>query len=286
MNRIFTLITGVLLLPAALLAEEPRTKVADDELKVLCYNIRSDIDGKFSDGDNSWCYRQEASYAMFKEIAPDVCGMQEARPHQLYDMEAAFPKYRRIGVGRDDGRNKGEHAAIMFNRQTIKLLDWGTYWLSETPDIPSKGWDASYPRTATWAKMRHIPSGKEFFIVNTHLDHRGQQAQRNGLALVRERIAAMNPENLPLILMGDFNMLPDNPCLLELDKEMDSARNVAEDSDTKNSYNGWGNGRDKILDYIYYTVFSSCPQFRVIDKTYKNIPYISDHYPIYTILKF
>ena len=223
MNRILTLITGVLLLPAPLLAEEPRTKVADDELKVLCYNIRSDIDGKFSDGDNSWCYRQEASYAMFKEIAPDVCGMQEARPHQLYDMEAAFPKYRRIGVGRDDGRNKGEHAAIMFNRQTIKLLDWGTYWLSETPDIPSKGWDASYPRTATWAKMRHIPSGKEFFIANTHLDHRGQQAQRNGLALVRERIAAMNPENLPLILMGDFNMLPDNPCPVRADKDYQEA---------------------------------------------------------------
>lgn len=255
------------------------------EMTIVCYNIRSDIDGKFTDGDNSWCYRMDASFDMVNDIRPDVMGMQEARPHQLYDMEANLPRYRRIGVGRDDGRAKGEHAAIMFNKQTVRLLDWGTYWLSETPDIPSMGWDASYPRTATWAKMRHIASGKEFFFVNTHLDHRGKEAQKNGLALVRERIAAMNPDNLPLILMGDFNVNPDDSCILELDKEMTCARCSATDSDTKGSFNGWGTS-SRVIDYIYYSGFSACPIFKVIDKQYGKVPYISDHYPVYTILKF
>ena len=282
MKKIFFAVSVLVCLAAC---EAEAKEPAKAEMTIVCYNIRSDIDGKFTDGDNSWCYRMDASFAMVKDIRPDVMGLQEARPHQLYDMEAELPKYRRIGVGRDDGRAKGEHAAIMFNKQTIKLLDWGTYWLSETPDIPSKGWDASYPRTATWAKMKHVPSGKEFFFVNTHLDHRGKLARKNGLALVRERIASMNPDNLPLILMGDFNMLPDDPCLLDLDTQMSSARNVAVDSDTKTSYNGWGSG-SRILDYIYYTGFSECPIFKVIDKTYEKVPYISDHYPIYTVLRF
>lgn len=280
----FLMIVSLLPVAIALSAREPEGK-NPDQLRVVCYNIRSDIDGKFTDGDNSWCYRMDASFEMIKDMKPDVFGMQEARPHQLYDMEENLPKYRRIGVGRDDGRQKGEHAAIMFNKQTIKVMEWGTYWLSETPDIPSKGWDASYPRTATWAKMRHLPSGKEFFIVNTHLDHRGKLAQMNGLALIRERVAKMNPDGIPMILMGDFNVFSDNPCIVELDKEMTSARTSAIDSDTKGSYNGWGTA-ERVIDYIYYSGFSQCPVFKVIDKTYAKVPYISDHYPLFTILQF
>ena len=260
--------------------------VSKNELCIVSFNVRSDIDGKLSDGDNSWCYRQDASEAMIKEIKPDVCGMQEVRPHQLYDMEAAHPNYRFIGVGRDDGVNKGERMTIMFNVKTIKILDWGTYWLSETPDIPSKGWDAAYPRTATWAKFRHTPSGKEFFFVNTHLDHRGALAKKNGLQLIWDRIAAMNPEGLPLILTGDFNVTPSNEALRILEGKMQSARVVAEDSDDKGSFNGFSEGSRKIIDYIYFSGFSRCKDFKVIDKTYKKVPYISDHYPIRTQLEW
>lgn len=254
-------------------------------LNVMSYNIRSDIDGKLSDGTNSWCYRQDATYDLFKEFAPDVCGMQEVRPHQRYDMEMNIPGYVFIGVGRDDGLKKGEHMIVAFRKKTVKLLDWGTYWLSETPDVPSIGWDAAYPRTATWVKFRHIPSGKEFFFVNTHLDNKGAEAKRNGLALIVNKIKAMNPDNIPMILTGDFNMTPNDAKMDDLKTMMVSARDAAEDSDDAYSFNDFGKSDHFwILDYIYYNGFSACKQFRVINQQFGKIPYISDHYPIRTTL--
>ncbi|MCM1503484.1 MAG: endonuclease/exonuclease/phosphatase family protein [Bacteroidales bacterium] len=266
-----------------------KDRVQDGEqvnMRVMSFNVRSDIENQFSDGENSWVYRQDASPAMILDIIPDVCGMQEVRQHQQYSMESALKKYQFIGVGRDDGLGKGERMLIMYNKKTVKLLDWGTYWLSETPDIPSIGWDAAYKRTATWAKMRHIQSGKIFFFVNTHLDHRGKNAQKNGLALIVERIAAMNPDGFPMILTGDFNVLPTDSVLNALDGKMESAREKAEDTDRKDTFNGFGKGKGKILDYIYLAGFRGCCRFRVIDKTYENIPYISDHYPIYSDIIF
>lgn len=259
----------------------------DKQLVVMSYNIRSDIDGKLSDGEDSWCYRQDASYALFKEFAPDVCGMQEVRPHQRYDMEMNCPGYVFIGVGRDDGLNKGEHMLIAFRKKAVKLLDWGTYWLSETPDVPSKGWDAAYPRTATWAKFKHIASGREFFFVNTHLDNKGAEAKRNGLALIVNKIADMNPDNIPMILTGDFNMTPADEKMDDLKKVMTSARDGAEDSDTAYSFNDFGRSDHLwILDYIYYNGFTACKSFKVINKQFGKIPYISDHYPIQAVFEW
>lgn len=255
-------------------------------IRVMSFNVRSDIDGQLSDGENSWVYRQDAAPAMIQDIMPDVCGMQEVRQHQQYSMEAALKKYQFIGVGRDDGLSKGERMLIMYSKKTVKLIDWGTYWLSETPDIPSKGWDAAYKRTATWAKMKHLPSGKTFFFVNTHLDHKGKQAQKNGLSLIVERIAAMNPDGCPMVLTGDFNVLPDDAVLNALDGKMESARNVAEDTDMRPTFNGFGNGRDRILDYIYIDGFTKCRNFKVIYDSYRNVPYISDHYPVFSDLVF
>lgn len=267
----------------AITPEESEQKSA---IRVMSFNVRSDIDGQLSDGENSWVYRQDAAPAMIQDIMPDVCGMQEVRQHQQYSMEAALKKYQFIGVGRDDGLSKGERMLIMYSKKTIKLIDWGTYWLSETPDIPSLGWDASYKRTATWAKMKHLPSGRIFFFVNTHLDHKGKQAQKNGLNLIVERIAAMNPDGYPMVLTGDFNILPDDAVLDVLDGRMTSARNAAEETDMRTTFNGFGKGKARILDYIYIDGFEECKRFKVIYDSYKNVPYISDHYPIFSDLVF
>lgn len=280
----FLLITALMLVSCAKVDAKEKD---DTRLVVMSYNIRSDIDGKLSDGNDSWCYRQDASYELFKEYAPDVCGMQEVRPHQKYDMEMNCPGYVFIGVGRDDGLNKGEHMLIAFRKKSLKLLEWGTYWLSETPDVPSKGWDAAYPRTATWAKFRHIATGKEFFFVNTHLDNKGAEAKRNGLALIVNKIAAMNPEDLPMLLTGDFNMHPTDANMDDLKKVMTSARNGAEESDTAPSFNDFGRSDHLwILDYIYYRGFSACKKFFVINKQFGKIPYISDHYPIESVFEW
>lgn len=257
-------------------------KPVADEVKVISYNIRL-INSK--DGPNEWKYRAEASPAMIKDYAPDIFGVQEALPEQVAYMQKELPKYGCVGVGREDGISKGEHMSIFFNKKTVELLEWGTYWLSETPDEPSKGWDARCKRTATWARMKMKDSGKEFFYVNTHLDHRGVVAQQKGLDLIVKRIAAMNPDWLPMILTGDFNVEPKNPVLNELNTRMLSARVTAEKTDSRATFNGWGE-RALVIDYIYYSGFSTCSEYETIVRQYKDKPYISDHYPIVARLIF
>lgn len=253
-----------------------------DELKVMSYNIRV-ISQK--DGGNQWQYRAAASPAMILDCTPDIFGLQEALPEQVKYMADALDGYSHIGVGRDDGVSKGEHMSIFYNNATVELEDWGTYWLSETPDVPSKGWDAAYKRTATWALMTMKESGKKFFYVNTHLDHSGREAQRRGLDLIVHKIAEMNREGLPMVLTGDFNVEPDNPVLDELDSRMSSARISAEITDNIGTYNGWGT-RALVIDYIYHSGFSSCKEYRTIVKQYEGVPYVSDHYPIMSHLVF
>ncbi|MBE6250311.1 MAG: endonuclease/exonuclease/phosphatase family protein [Bacteroidales bacterium] len=257
-------------------------KPSQDEVKVISYNIRV-INSK--DGANEWKYRAAATPAMIKDYAPDIFGLQEAMPGHLEYLAKALPKYASVGVGREDGVSKGEHMSIFYNTKTIKLEKWGTYWLSETPDVPSKGWDAACKRTATWALLTVKSTGKQFFYVNTHLDHRGAEAQQKGLDLIVSRIAQMNPEGLPMILTGDFNVEPDNPVLAELNTRMLDAKNTAMKTDKRATFNGWGS-RALVIDYIYYSGFSACPEYETIVRQYEGVPYISDHYPVVARLKF
>lgn len=254
---------------------------ADPELKVMSFNIRY---GTAPDGDNCWDNRKPAVAEMLNTVNPVIFGVQEALDFQLDFVRENCPQYEYVGVGRDDGVHDGEHMAVFYNAEKIELLDWGTYWLSETPDVPSRGWDAACYRTVTWTKVREKASGKEFFFCNTHLDHVGEAARRNGLALIVERIAAMNPKGLPMILTGDFNTLPDNPNLDDLKKEMQNARYTAKDSDTRPSANSWG-GHASEIDYIWYKGFEECESFKVITEEFAGRPYISDHYPVVAVLK-
>jgi endonuclease/exonuclease/phosphatase family metal-dependent hydrolase len=214
-----------------------------------------------------------------------VFGVQEALDFQILFIEENCRDYESIGVGREDGKKDGEFMSIFYNKKNIKVIKWGTYWLSETPDTPSKGWDAQCYRTATWALMKDKRTGKKFYYVNTHLDHKGAQAQKNGLALIVERIAEMNPEGLPMVLTGDFNVTPDNPVLTDLNTKMKSAQDTATKTDDRGTFNGWGKKSSKI-DYIYYSGFSACPQFEVVTKKYADRTFISDHFPITAVLVF
>jgi len=209
-----------------------------------------------------------------------------------------LPNYSYVGVGREDGKEiskitdseeSGEIMAIFYNTSKIKLLEWGTYWLSTTPDEPSISWEADYKRTMTWAKMQMKYSGKKFFYVNTHLDNHSGTAREEGLKLIVKKIAEMNIDNLPVVLTGDFNVTPDNTVLKVLDNaEMLDARTTATKTDNLPTFNGFGNEDEspRVIDYIYYRGFSSCPEYETIVKQYANIQYISDHYPIVARLRF
>lgn len=252
------------------------------EITVISYNIRM---GAAKDGTNSWEYRYPASAMMITDQAPDVFGVQEAYDYQVKYLNDYCKGYKSVGVGRENGKTKGEHMSIFYNTKNISLLKWGTYWLSETPETPSMGWDAACKRTATWTLMKDKRTGRKFYYVNTHLDHVGKEAQKNGLKLIVERIKAMNKEGYPMILTGDFNVTPDNPVLEDLDKMMISARKSAVKTDNGDTFNGWGKGKG-VIDYIYYSGFSTCTTLEVIRKPYMERTYISDHYPVKATLIF
>jgi endonuclease/exonuclease/phosphatase family metal-dependent hydrolase len=258
--------------------------VADEPagITVISYNIRL---GTGKDGTNSWEYRYPASAMMIQDQTPDVFGVQEALDFQMKYMNDYCEGYKSVGVGREDGKHKGEHMSIFYNKKRIKLLKWGTYWLSETPDVPSLGWDAACMRTATWTLMKDKKSGKKFYYVNTHLDHVGIDARKKGLELIVNRIKAMNPEGYPMILTGDFNTTPNNPILNDLNSMMKNARDTAVKTDKGDTFNGWGKGKG-VIDHIYYSGFSTCTVFEVIRKPYMERAYISDHYPVKAVLLF
>jgi endonuclease/exonuclease/phosphatase family metal-dependent hydrolase len=276
------MIKKIFMLAAAMIMSLPLLQAQESEgLKVMSYNIRL---GSAQDGTNSWALRYTATGKMLEDQKPDVFGVQEALEYQVRYIEEMCG-YESVGVGRENGKKEGEHMSIFWNKKTVSMLKWGTFWLSETPEKPSKGWDAECFRTATWALMKDKKTGKKFYFVNTHLDHKGTEAQKNGLKLIVDRIAEINPDGLPMILTGDFNIEPKNPALKDLDARMQSARNIAEKTDDHATYNGWGKS-STMIDYIYVSGFSSCPEYQTVTKRYEDRKFISDHYPIFARLIF
>lgn len=288
-----------LLLLVSVLMTFAQCKPAQEELNVVSFNIRM---GVAKDGENSWEYRKTASAEMVKNLAPDIMGVQEAFDFQTEYIKEQCPDYDGVGVGRDDGKTSGEIMMIFYNTKKVELEKWGTFWLSETPDVPSFGWDAACRRTATWALLKMRKSGKEFYYVNTHLDHIGRVAEKNGLKLIVDRIDSINPQGFPMILTGDFNVLPQDAVLNDLNKIMSSARATADTTDSTPSFNAFGKPLKQAaigdqfvdltttdgltIDYIYYSGFSKCPKFRTVTESFADVPYISDHYPVTATLEF
>lgn len=164
-------------------------------------------------------------------------------------------------------------------------MEWGNFWLSSTPEIPSIGWDAACTRTATWALLKDKKTMEKFYYVNTHLDHVGRVARKEGLNLILEKIQKINPDNFPLILTGDFNMEHTDSSIQKLNEKMIDARTSAKKTDSFGTFNGWGT-RSSIIDYIYYKGFKMCTEYVTIREKYAGKTFISDHYPIKGVLKF
>lgn len=177
------------------------------ELNIMTFNIRLDAE---SDSLNNWKYRKDVAAQVIKNYNVDIVGAQEVCPNQMQDLKDRLPDYIAVGVGRDDGTNgphSGESSPLFYKKDRFKEHGSGTFWLSETPQIPSKGWDAAYPRVATWAVLEDMTSGKKIFVVNTHLDHIGQEARIKGVTLMLEKAMEV-AEGYPVILTGDFNSEP------------------------------------------------------------------------------
>ena len=178
--------------------------IGAQQLYVGSYNIRYQNDGDTRSG-NGWQQRCPVVCAQLNFEHPDIFGAQEALKTQIDDMLQQLPDYDYIGLGRDDGHQAGEHAAIFYNRQQLKLKDHGDFWLSETPDKPGLGWDAACTRICTWGKFRDRRSHRTFYFFNLHMDHVGVVARREGAKLVVERIRQIAKDK-PVVLTGDFNV--------------------------------------------------------------------------------
>lgn len=248
----------------------------------MTYNIRYATD---NDGENSWHNRKEFLTDQIRFYSPDIFGIQEGLKVQVDHLDAELSDYTFIGVGRDDGKEKGEYCSVYFKRDRFQLLGQDTFWLSENPEEPSKGWDAAYARICTYTFFKDRDSGIHFWVFNTHFDHIGVQARNNSVALIKKKIDELNKDNNPVFIMGDFNLNDQSDPILYLSEHFKDTRNYSEESafgpfGTFTGFEFHKPVQDRI-DYIF------CSQEGVIVKKYavltdsREQKYPSDHFPVY-----
>lgn len=254
-------------------------------LSVMTYNIRLDYSG---DGKNQWADRKEQMVNQLRFYEPDIFGIQEGLPDQVSFLDQNLSAYHYTGVGRDDGKNKGEFSAIYFRFEAFTLLKNGTFWLSPTPDTPSVGWDAALPRICTFGLFEERASKKVFWVFNTHFDHVGKEARVNAMKLILDKIEEYNVDNLPVILMGDLNVEPDDQPILEMKKELQDARDIADvvfgPDATFNGFN-FEQSPTRRIDYISVNDQFSLMKYAVLTDSFSQ-HYISDHFPVFCSLSF
>lgn len=244
------------------------------ELKVGSYNIRYDNQGDRDRGD-AWETRLPVISSIIGFLDYDVVGCQEVLDHQLQDMRDQLPEYREVGVGRDDGKTKGEYAPIFYKKDKFTLLDSGVFWLSETPDRPSVGWDASLPRICTYVHLEDTASGKKLWYFNLHMDHVGEQARQESSQLVVDRIQEMLGEEEVAILTGDFNVDQHNPIYQILDGSgiISDSYGIAE---KRHAWNGTFNAFDSQLftesriDHVFVSPQVQVKHYAVLTESYRS----------------
>ncbi|MBP5513271.1 MAG: endonuclease/exonuclease/phosphatase family protein [Bacteroidaceae bacterium] len=269
-------------------------------LKVGSYNIRYKNKEDSIKG-NAWAVRCPSICNQILWEQPDVFGAQEVLHSQLLDLNERLKiSYKWIGVGRDDGKQKGEYAAIFYNPQRVELIDKGNFWLNETPDRPALGWDAACIRICTWGHFRDRETEKEFFFLNLHMDHVGVKARNESAKLVMKRITEMTDGGKKLaVLTGDFNV-PQSNELYSLFTESGILKDCYTAANLRFAENGTYNGfdyhffTDDRIDHIFVTPDTKVEAYAVLtdgrwqeDMNYRmSRRNFSDHYPIFARIRF
>ena len=250
---------------------------AEPDLKIISFNIRYNSWNNIDDA-NGWPFRKEAVVNMILQEHPDAIGLQEALVDQLLYLDSSLPTYRRVGVGRDDGNEGGEFMAIYYDTTRLENVGYNTYWLSETPEVPSLGWDAACRRTVTTLKLRDRHSGKEFVYLNTHLDHVGMVARAESAKFIASTIKDF-PTDLPVILGGDMNSTIDDTIFNTFYANgLQSAKELSGSESNDITYNAFGKGEGSAIDH-FFVRNAKVSTYNTLTADY-GAPYISDHYPI------
>lgn len=250
-------------------------------LKIMTYNIRLDV---ASDGENAWPNRKNYFTSQIQFYSPDIFGVQEATPNQVTDIASAFSDYNRYGVGREEG-GTGEACTIYYKKDRFQVLQSNTFWLSETPNVVSRGWDAACNRVCTYALFKDLKTKKTFWVFNLHLDHMGEVARVKGVQLVLSKIKELNTKNYPAFLMGDFNSEPNTKQISEIKKVMDDTRDVSKEKPfgPSGTFNDFKHNEPVtlLLDYIFISKNSGLTiQKHAVLSDSKDLKYPSDHLPV------
>ncbi len=241
---------------------------------------------------HSWPQRKDLVADTIRKEMPDSFGVQEAHYNWMKILVAALPEYDYVGVGRDDGDKEGEFSAVFYQKAKYDLLDSGTFWLSETPEKPGKGWDAACVRVCSWAKLKNKESGKVFVHFNTHLDHIGLVAMQKGAELVTLKAAEIFPDG-PAFFTGDFNVTPDSaPYKTVIAGGFSDSRLLAPVTDHGVTFhadikvNPEREPFHSIIDYCFVKGDIKVLSYKVIRDTYEGDLYPSDHFPVVAEIEF
>jgi len=256
------------------------------DLSVMTYNIRLDV---AFDADNDWNHRKSFLTDQLAYHAPAIFGIQEALPHQVVDIQLALSEYKHIGIGRE-GENQGEASSIFYQSNRFTVQQETTFWLSPTPELISKGWDAACLRVCTFGLFTDLASGKRFWVFNTHLDHLGEEARTKGLALILDKIKSVNTANDPVILMGDFNTTPNHLRMQNLKNSLNDAREFSQTRPfgPAGTFNGFAHDKPvtQLIDYVFVSKSGfAVKKYAVLSDAINN-HYPSDHLPVLVHLAF
>tara|TARA_B100000953_G_scaffold65712_1_gene52562 strand:- start:880 stop:1557 length:678 start_codon:yes stop_codon:yes gene_type:complete len=225
---------------------------------------------------------------MLIKYSPSIIGIQEGLLNQVQYIDSSLINYDYVGVGRDDGKEKGEFCAIYFDTTRYVLLKNSTFWLSETPDTISVGWDAALERICTYGLFKDRITNKEFWVFNTHFDHIGIIAREKSSGLILKRIKKINRQSLPVILMGDFNSIPNSPPVKEIITELSDALQISLQKlhGPRGTFNGFNEDLsiEKRIDYIFTKNLKVLSYSHVNDRL-ENNRHISDHLPVMIKIK-
>ena len=262
----------------------------DEPVNVMTFNVRYDNPG---DSLDNWAYRKDRAAKAIRFYGADIVGTQEVLHNQLEDLKQRLPGYEAIGVGREDGKEKGEYSALLYRTDRFTAKESGWFWLSETPEVAgSKGWDGACERIATWAKLQDKRTGQEYFVLNTHLDHVGVEARKGGVKLVLDKVQELGGD-LPVIVTGDFNAAPESDVIRQVTDTADpehltDARTVAALVYGPDwSFHDFGRipyGHRERIDYIFVKNGLEVLKYGILAET-EGDAYLSDHTPVLVSVK-
>ncbi len=275
-----------------------RAKDKDHSFRVMTYNIRY-AGSEQADGINAWKNRRELVASMIRFNKADIVGLQEALINQIEDLVTLLPDFAWVGIGRDDGKTKGEFSAILYRKDRFELIESSNFWLSETPDIPSIGWDAAYNRIVTWAKFKDKLTGKNFYHFNTHFDHKGVDARLNSSKLILKKVEEIAGNNY-VVVTGDFNFRPESEYYSLLTNGFDSFKPLKDAQHISKfghygsniTFNDFGRSLEEgnKIDYIFVKNNVMVLQHGIISEKFvgtilRNGRFPSDHMPVLAELK-